>query len=518
MVSSTPPSEQVPEMPIFITIAWRNILRHKGKSFIVGTILFIGALLMTLGNGVISGMEHGMSDYIVHGFCGHVVIASDKQESDNVFLEMMGKSIEPISNYKDIKKVLTGLPYVDKVLPLGKNMVMILNEEGAPGYTYVIGADWKQYHDFFADNLRKVEGEWPTEGQPWVLFPTSQRKDTYDYNGNWYVPLGKKVTDSTLLPEAKQNRENIIVKDSVIFMGFNEANASTDISIPICGVTTYRAYDKIFGQFALMDIESYRAALGYISAGEKVVLDSAHSKIMASENLDDMFSTDNVVVANSSLVNESQLSSTVDTPRIAPKVNVDDGTYNLVCVMLKPGEDPATRAEEISAALKSAGCGAHAFPWNKAIGPIGSMAMLIKAALFGFVMFLFFVAIIIIVNTLSMAALERSSEIGMMRAVGARRWFIAAMFTGETACLSFIFGGAGIVAGIVLVAVLDSFHLKAPNEIVQLLYGGEIFRPMLSVVDLILALVQLALVTVIAVIYPVFVALGITPLDAISRD
>ena len=54
-------------------------------------------------------------------------------------------------------------------------------------------------------------------------------------------------------------------------------------------------------------------------------------------------------------------------------------------------------------------------------------------------------AIIIIVNTLSMAAIERTSEIGMMRAVGARKGFIRLMFLGETAALSAIFGGAGIV-------------------------------------------------------------------------
>ena len=92
------------------------------------------------------------------------------------------------------------------------------------------------------------------------------------------------------------------------------------------------------------------------------------------------------------------------------------------------------------------------------------------------------------------------------------------MFTGETAFLSFFFGGTGILAGIIIVYVLAAFHLTAPNDIVQLVYGGEIFRPMLTIPDVLLAILQLALVTIIAVIYPVNVALGITPLDAISRD
>ena len=45
------------KMPLSITIAWRNILRHKGKSLVIGVILFLGSLLMTVGNGIISG--HG---------------------------------------------------------------------------------------------------------------------------------------------------------------------------------------------------------------------------------------------------------------------------------------------------------------------------------------------------------------------------------------------------------------------------------------------------------------------------
>ena len=48
-------------MGLILKIAWRNIWRHKGKSLVIGVILFIGAMLMSIGNGMISGMEKGMS-------------------------------------------------------------------------------------------------------------------------------------------------------------------------------------------------------------------------------------------------------------------------------------------------------------------------------------------------------------------------------------------------------------------------------------------------------------------------
>jgi len=133
-------------------------------------------------------------------------------------------------------------------------------------------------------------------------------------------------------------------------------------------------------------------------------------------------------------------------------------------------------------------------------------------------MMLFVVAIIIIVNTLTMATLERVTEIGMMRAVGARKSFISGMFIGETAMLSGVFGGIGIIAGIVIVKVIPFLNITTDNDMVQLLYGGDKFFPILSFTDILLVILQLVLVTVITVIYPVKVATAIVPLDAISRD
>ena len=78
---------------------------------------------------------------------------------------------------------------------------------------------------------------------------------------------------------------------------------------------------------------------------------------------------------------------------------------------------------------------------------IGSLTTLIKGSLLIFVSFLFLVAVIIIINTLTMAAMERTPEIGMMRAIGARKNFIRAMFFGETGMLAGVFGGAGVGFG-----------------------------------------------------------------------
>lgn len=510
-------------MSLIVKIAWRNIVRHKGKSIIIGSILFLGALLMTIGNGIISGMDYGLQKNIVSSFTGDIVIVSEKQESDNVFLEFMGKAVEPVTNYIDIRDALRSQEYIDKYIPVGKNMVMVLNEEGgAPGMVYVIGADMARYNEFFPNTMVPVEGKLSDSISGSVLVPSGARKEMFDYAGIWFKPQGVPLDSSHLPKEDGLDLKSITVKDSVVFMGFNNDNTTSDIRLGIRGIVKYKALNTILGHFVLMDIESYRTTLGYFSAADKSVAISKDEKNLLNlenEGLDNLFADGGMENTEEFESTVSEKETAVDSSDLQNKtVDIDAGVYNLVLIKLKKGENLEKSVAALNKLLKDKKLGARAISWKKAMGTVGSMAVLIKTALFTFVMFLFFVAIIIIVNTLSMAAIERTTEIGMMRAVGARKGFIRLMFVGETAMLSFVFGGAGIAAGSLIIKIISMLHFTSDNDMVQLLYGGDVFRPLITGPDIVLAVIQLALVTFIAVLYPMKVASSITPLDAISRD
>jgi ABC-type lipoprotein release transport system permease subunit len=239
---------------------------------------------------------------------------------------------------------------------------------------------------------------------------------------------------------------------------------------------------------------------------------------MDAGNLDALFSDASLIVKDTKKgMNEADLKRHAAVAAPAA-VDLEAGAYNLVFVKLKPGIDRKKALAALNRAFEDAKTGARAVTWEKAVGMIGSLTLLIKSALFVFVMLLFFVAVIIIINTLSMAALERVSEIGMMRAVGARKGFISRMFVIETAMLSFLFGGAGIVTGALAVKITALFKIASANDMVQLLFGGDVFHPLLTGGDVVLCVVQLSMVTAIAALYPLKIARGITPLDAVTRD
>jgi ABC-type lipoprotein release transport system permease subunit len=508
-------------MNLIIKIAWRNIMRHRGKSLIIGSILFLGALVMTMGNGVISGMDAGLRETIVNSFTGDIVLVSEKQESDNVFLEFMGKAIAPITNYIEIKKVLGEQPFIERALPAGKNLAMVLNdqENGMPGNAYLIGVDFEKYRAMFPGNIKMSEGRLLNKGETGALVPLWACKEFAAYTNIWFMSEGSTLDSARLPKEVRPDFRNLVPKTDAVLMGFSEDNSTTDIKLGIKGIIEYKALNSLWGRFVIVDIESYRRCLGYFAAADKVEMSADEQKLFAmdSDNMDALFTSDAVVAPNAAAP-AGKAAKESKTEEVKKPLDVDAGAYNLVFVLLKKGADPSTAITKLNAAFKEKKLGVRAISWKKALGPVGSMAALIKAALFVFVMFLFFVAIIIIVNTLSMAAIERTTEIGMMRAVGAKKGFITTMFLAETAMLSFVFGGAGIVLGFFGVNVLAMAHFTSTNDMVQLLFGGDTFRPLLTFVDINLTIIQLTIVTLIAVIYPTRVAQGITPLDAVQRD
>lgn len=524
-------------MGLILKIAWRNLFRHRGQSLVIGAILFLGALIMTIGNGVVTGMDQGLRETVVNGFTGDLVVIPEAQESDNVFLEMMGRAVKPLHGFPAVEKALESHPMVERFLPIGKNMAMVLNEEGGmPTFLYLLGVDFERYRRMFPGTLDLIEGAQPKQGVKGLLLPTGARKLIYDQTNIWFIPSGAALDTGRLEGDAKNHREDLIVKSSMVLLGFNEDNSTADIRLDVDGVFRFRSLNTIFGNFALVDIESYRQCLGYFLASERTQgkVSGEDSALFALEGggMDALFAEETMMADRTAPRMDAALDPVQAAPdpvQAAPADSVsgnapplesdlDQGAYNLALVLLKPGVDEAAALDNLNSAFKRDKLGVRAVTWKNSLGPVGSMATLIKGALFVFVSFLFLVAVIIIINTLSMAALERTPEIGMIRAIGARKGFISMMFLAETAMLSLCFGGLGILAGAAAVEVVSLFRISSDNDMLQLFFGGDTFRPVLAPRDFALALVQLAAVTLAAVVYPLRLARRVTPLDAVYKE
>lgn len=507
-------------MGLAFKIAWRNIWRHRGKSLVIGIILFFGSLLMTVGNGMISGMEEGLSANIVHLFTGDIVVISDEQDKDDVLFSFSGKPLKVIKNFDAAQKVLKKETAVESFLPATAGMVMVLNSGSEMGHVALLGVDIDKYRKMFPDSFKITEGRMFKPGEKGVLVSEVARKQAYDFMDFWLVPEGKKLNKKHLTAEALANIDSLEVRNDLVFMGASTSNTAMDVRVPVKGIIKYKSLNQIWGNYCVVDIESFREAHNYVTgADSKVNITREEKKLLENDNLDQLFSSGDVV---DNTVKTDASFSTKDikaaTQRQEKKYNSDAGSYNLAFLKLKKGISQDVALKQLNSDFKKNHLNIRAVSWKSAVGAIGSMAILVKGALNTFIMFIFFVAMIVIMNTLSMAALERVSEIGMMRAIGARKSFLRKMFISETGILSFFFGGIGIITGIIVIYLIKAANISTPNEILQLVYGGDKLNPLFTSSDFLLGVVELGIVTCLSVLYPLRVVDKIVPLDAIARE
>lgn len=110
-------------------------------------------------------------------------------------------------------------------------------------------------------------------------------------------------------------------------------------------------------------------------------------------------------------------------------------------------------------------------------------------------------------NAMLMAVFERTREIGVLRAVGWRRWRVLWMILQESLLLSFLGGCVGIGIGILMVTGIQMLPFGA--SLMQAYFTPELFAQALAV--------ALALGTV-GGLYPAFRASRLSPLEALRYE
>lgn len=507
-------------MGLTAKIAWRNIWRHKGKCLVIGTILFIGSLFMTVGNSVITGMNMGLSENIVDLFTGDILIISDEQEQDNVLMDIMtGKPLKVIKDYESVESAIDP-QIVSEYLPATAGVVFGLDETAEMVTYMMLGVNMDRYQAMFPDNFRVLEGRSFQTGERGVLIPQLIREQSYSFLDYWLLPHGEELNEAHLTDEARQYRDNLEIRRDLIFMGSNPSGGFFDVQVPVTGIIEYRALNRIWGNYTIVDIESFREAHNYVTGADSSVEISEEQRALLSEtSVDDLFAFDDLftdIVVDEDILASESLGQTVSAESL--EYDLDAGSFNLVFVRLNEGVAQEDAIAQLNKRFAANNLDVRAIGWQDSVGIIGNMAVMIKAALNIFVMSIFFVAIIIIMNTLSMAALERITEIAMMRAIGAQKRFLKNMFLLETSTLSFFFGGLGMAVGVLVVYLLRSANITTENEILQMVFGGNSFNPVFTLTDLAIGIGQLSVVTVLSVLYPLRVVGKIVPLDAIARD
>ena len=206
----------------------------------------------------------------------------------------------------------------------------------------------------------------------------------------------------------------------------------------------------------------------------------------------------------------------VSTARFARDAVRRGLALNAAVVLKDPSRIKETAAE-IESKLAAAGLEMAVVDWQAAAGIIGQFIVLIRMVLYVAIVIIFAVALVIINNTMVMTTMERVTEIGTLRAIGAQRGFIVGMFVLETMVLALAFGVIGAGLGWAIGSYWGWAGLAAPNRQFFLLFGGRYLYPSVEPEHLLLGLTVILIVSVLSTFYPAFLAAQVQPVMAM-RD
>src|SRR5580658_9723814 len=75
---------------VLLQIAFRNLFASRLKTFIVGGIVFFGALIVTVGGSMLDSVVSGMSRSIIGTLAGDIQVYSSKSKDDLSLFGNMG--------------------------------------------------------------------------------------------------------------------------------------------------------------------------------------------------------------------------------------------------------------------------------------------------------------------------------------------------------------------------------------------------------------------------------------------
>ena len=172
---------------------------------------------------------------------------------------------------------------------------------------------------------------------------------------------------------------------------------------------------------------------------------------------------------------------------------------------------------KINAEFKEKGIEAQAMNWKGAAHTYAKSIAGINILFNILVIVLAIVVFIIIMNTMTVSVIERTSEIGTMRAIGAEKSFVRNLFTVEALFITVVSAVAGTILAFIIIAIFNSLEITITNDIAKSILGGGMVQFSPTALIVIITILVATLGSLLSNIYPVSSALKITPLKALSK-
>ena len=504
-------------------LALRNLKEHKSKTIIIASFLVFGIAIVILGNSFLESVNRGLEKDFRTNYTGDIAIGKNPEKG--VINDLFGVNSTNIT---------TEIPQLPAITDLDKVMEIVNQTEGLKSHTKLISAqilvaygvemdlsDLIDRDDLGFDDLpismlfageddsywntfpsvNFVEGTYPAAGTNEIMIDTRVKK-AYESLYSRMLNLG----DTVLCAGANSNN---VIREAKVVGIFNPPNENSAMfQIVYCNPDFARAF----------------ADLTYASNFENQIPDSIDLSIntMDEDDLfssfdDDLFAIDDTSSAFVGSGIEDFDSILGDTSLRDELNKTDEGAWHYILAKVKNPGQTQSIINELNTKFKEEGLDVYAMDWKRAAYSYSQSVEGIGLVFNILISILAIVVFIIIMNTMIVSVIERTGEIGTMRAIGAEKKFVRRLFFSETIMLTSISSVLGIIVAAIVMAIFNSLNITITNSIAKMILGGGLLRFSPTAGIIITTIVVAIGGSVISNLYPVSSALKITPLKALNQ-
>ena len=506
-------------MKDIIKLALRNLKEHKSKTLIISMFILFGVAIVIMGNSFLESVNRGLEKDFRANVTGDLAISviPEKGTTIDVFgvnsTTITGEvpQIPALTDIEKIEKILAETDGIKKQSKLISAQV-ILSKDTEIDFS-VLQDDDKDlgimdlpismlfagesgtFWELFPD-LKMIEGHYPTPGSNEVIVDT---RVVEGFVKTWNKPL--EVGDDVLLASMGG-----VIREGKVVGIFKPANEySAMFQSVYCEPGLARAF----------------AELTYANSFSQELPDSVDLSI-SDMSEDDFFSDDffgDIEDDSGILGSTNDFDSILGDTSLRDELNkTDDGAWQFVLAKLDNPRADKKLVAQLNKRFKEEGINALAMDWKRAAysysGTVEGIGFIFNLL----IVILAIVVFIIIMNTMVVSVIERTSEIGTMRAIGAEKKFVKKLFYSEAIILTSLSAFAGIIFAFICMLIFNSFNIAITNSIAKMILGGGLLHfsptPKIILTTIIVALLG----SVVSNRYPVKSALRITPIKALSKE